>query len=72
MAGYVHKTEVQRLAIPARQIHMREAQVNGDTTPLLFLQAVGIDAGEGLYERGFSVIDVSGGADDDRFHPQES
>ena len=47
---------------------MGKADVNGDAAALLFFQAVGIDAGEGLYQRGLSVVDVPGGADDDGLH----
>ena len=42
--------------------------VDGDAAPLLFLQPVGVDAGKRLHQRGFAVIDVSGGADNDGFH----
>ena len=47
---------------------MREADVDGDAAALFFFQAVGIDAGEGLDQRGLPVIDVPGGADDDGLH----
>jgi hypothetical protein len=45
-----------------------EAQINRYSTPLLFLQAVRIDASEGLHQCGFPVIDVACRANDDRFH----
>ena len=47
---------------------MREADVDGDAAALLFFQAVGVDAGKGLDQRGLAVIDVPGGADDDGLH----
>ena len=42
----------------------REAEIDGDAAPLFFGQAIGVDAGERLYERSLAVIDVAGGADD--------
>ena len=47
---------------------MREAQVDGDAAPLLFLQAVRVDARERLHQRGLAVIDMAGRADDDMLH----
>ena len=72
VAGDVHKTEMQPLAVLARQIHVGEAQVDGDAAALLFFEPVGIDAGQCLYQRRFPVVDVPGGAYDDRFHSPES
>src|SRR5262249_28299583 len=43
-----------------------KAEVDGDATRLLFRQAVRVDAGQRLDERGLAVVDVAGGADDDR------
>ena len=47
---------------------MREAEVNGDAAPLLFLQPVGIDSGQRLDQRGFAVVDVPGRSYNDGFH----
>jgi hypothetical protein len=47
------------------QIEEREAEVNGDAAALLFLEAVGVCPGQGLYQRGFPVVNVAGRADDD-------
>ena len=44
---------------------VREAQLDGDAARFLFLEAIGIDAGQRLDERALAVIDVAGGADDD-------
>ena len=44
--------------------HVGEAEVDGDAARLLFLEPVGVDAGEGADERGLAVVDVTGGADD--------
>ena len=41
-----------------------EADVDGDAAGLFFGQAVAVDAGEGLDERGLAVVDVAGGAED--------
>ena len=43
---------------------MGEADVDGDAALLLLGQAIAIDAGEGLDERGLAVIDMAGGAED--------
>ena len=42
-----------------------EADVDGDPALLLLLQAVGVDAGEGVDEGRLPVVDVAGGARDD-------
>ena len=47
---------------------MRKTNIDGDAAALLLFQAVGVDAGQGLYQGGLSVIDVSGGADNDGLH----
>src|ERR1700682_90001 len=72
VAGDVDKTEVQRLASGAWQIHVGEAQVNSYAAALFFLQPVGIDASQSLYQRRFSVVDMPGRTYDDRFHSRES
>jgi hypothetical protein len=50
------------------EVQVGKTQIDGYSAPLLFFQAVGIDAGQGLDQGGLAVVDVSGGADDDRFH----
>jgi hypothetical protein len=45
-----------------------EAEIDGDTSALFLLKAVGIDPGERFDERGLAVIDVAGGPDDDVLH----
>ena len=47
---------------------MGKADVDGDAAALLFFQAVGVNAGQRLYQRGLAMVDVSGGADDDGLH----
>ena len=48
-----------------RLLEEREAEVDRDAARLLLGQAVGVDAGQRLHERGLAVVDVPGGADDD-------
>ena len=47
---------------------MGKSDVNRDAAPLFFFEAVGIDAGQGFHQRRFSVINMSGCADDDGLH----
>ena len=42
-----------------------EAEVDGDFAFAFFLEAVGVDAGEGADEGGLAVVDVPGGANDE-------
>ena len=69
VAGDIDKAQPQNLAAGQWQFQMRETDIDGDAAALFFFQAIGIDAGKGLYQRGLSVIDVPGGADDDGLHP---
>ena len=43
-----------------------EAELDGDAAALLLREAVGVDAGEGVDEGGLAVVDVTGGAEDQR------
>ena len=63
VAGHVDEREVD---VADRQV--REAEIDRDAARLFFLQPVGIGAGQRLDQRGLAVIDVAGGADDDRLH----
>jgi hypothetical protein len=47
---------------------MRKADIDGNSATFFFCQPVGINAGESLYQRGFSMIDVPGRADDYGLH----
>ena len=51
-----------------RQFSVGEPEIDGDSSPLLFLQAIGVDPGKRLDQRGFPVIDVPGSPDDDGLH----
>ena len=46
------------------QVERGEADVDGDAAGLFFGQAVAVDAGQGLDQRGLAVVDVAGGAED--------
>src|SRR5690606_27347004 len=61
VAGHVHDPD----PCPVRQVEVGEPQVDGDAAPLLLLEAVGLDAGEGADEGGLAVVDVPGRPDDD-------
>ena len=70
VAGDVNEPEPH---IP--QIEKCESEIDRDTAALFFFEAVGIRAGERFHERGFAVVDVAGGADDNvlgSFHQQDS
>ena len=45
---------------------VRKAQVDRDAARFFFLQPVGVDAGERLDQRGFAMVDMPCGADDQR------
>src|SRR2546428_3409906 len=63
VAGDVHKSEL-RVAQP----HVGESQIDGNSAFLLLLQAVRVSAGERTDQRRFSVVDVSGSSNDEKFH----
>src|SRR5438105_10240738 len=60
VAGHVHDSDQPA----ARQLEIREAEVDGHAPALLLFEAVGIDAGQRLDQRGLTVVDVPRGADD--------
>ena len=71
--GNIDKAQPQslsarRLVIRGGQVHVREAKVNGDASPLLFLQSVSINPGQSLHQRGFTVVDVPSRSYNDGFH----
>jgi hypothetical protein len=53
--------------LSAGQVVIGKPQLNRDAPPLFFLEAVGIDAGEGFDQGGFSVVDMAGGTQYDFF-----
>src|SRR5215471_2927051 len=50
---------------------MSEPDIDGDAATFFFFEAIGVDPGERLDQRGFAMIDVTGCADDDRFHREQ-
>ena len=64
VAGNVDERSHEAVA----QIEVGEAQVDRDAALLLLLQPVRIDAGERPHQRALAVVDVPGGADDQRPH----
>ena len=68
VARHVDEAQPDFFSAGRRQFKVGEAEIDGDAAALLFFQTVGINAGQGFDQRGLAVVDVSGGADDDRFH----
>ena len=64
MTGYVDDAE----AVAVGKVQGREPEVERDAALFLFLQAVGVRAGEGLDQGRFPVVDMSGSAENDVFH----
>ncbi len=60
VAGHVDDADL----LAAGQAQPGEAEVDGHLPLLLLLEAVGVDAGEGLHQGRLAVVDVAGGADD--------
>jgi len=56
-----HVDETQHLT--ARQGLIRVAEIDRDAARLLFLEAIGIDAGQCLDQRGLAMVDVTSGTD---------
>ena len=65
MARNINKSQPQLLAGRGDQFQMSEPQVNGDAPPLLFFQAVGVNPGQRLHQRGLAMVNVAGSANDD-------
>ena len=68
MAGHIHDADLGAVG----PVQMGKAQLNGDAPLFFFLQPVGVDAGEGLDQQGFAVVNVTGGADDHMLHAMAS
>ena len=63
VAGDVDEPDLDAVAL-----EVGEAEVEGDAAPLLLRQPVAVDAGERPHQGGLAVVDVTGGADDERAH----
>jgi len=57
-----------RLTIGRGDFTVGETDIDGDAAPLLLSQSSASMPVRALNQRGFAVIDMSGGADDDRLH----
>ena len=66
VAGDVHESDLGAL-----KFQVRKTEVYGDAAQLLFLQPVRVNAGEGLHQRAFAVIDMSCGSDYDMAHEDD-
>ena len=60
VSGDIDEAELQRPGV-----EVGEAQVDGDAPGLLFREAIGGDAGEGLDQAGLAMVNVPGGPEDD-------
>ena len=56
----------------ARELERCEPELGRDPALLLDRQAVRVDTGQRLHQRRLAVVDVTGGADDDRVNHRES
>src|SRR5882724_12052976 len=68
VAGDIHEAQTKDFAARSGQIQMCETDVDGDASTFFFFQAIGVDAGQSLDQRGFAVVNVSGGAYDYGLH----
>ena len=60
VARHVDEAELPAVA----QVAVGVAEIDGDAARLLFLQAIGVDAGQRFDQRGLAVVDMACGADD--------
>src|SRR5437016_5870924 len=72
VTGNVDESKAEFFARLGPQFQIGKAEIDGDAAPLLFFKAVGIDAGERLYQRGLAVVDVPCGTDDNGFQTRNS
>src|SRR5689334_7479925 len=66
----VYETKTNFFSAGSGELQVGKAEIDGDAPPLLFFQTVGIDAGEGFDQRRLAMVNVSGGAENDGFHPR--
>src|SRR6202011_1586028 len=65
---HIYEPHPQHLAIGYRQLKIGKANIDRDTAAFLFFQAISIDAGERLHQRGLAVVDVACRTYDDGLH----
>src|SRR5437762_14270908 len=63
ITGNIHESNVD-----IAKIEVSKPEVNGYPAFLFFRKTIGITAGQRAHERAFSVIDMTGSADDDGRH----
>ena len=68
VAGDIDEAQAKLAAVWSGEFEVSKTNIDGDAAPFFFFEPVGVNAGEGLDQRGLAVIDMSGGADDDRLH----
>ena len=68
VAGHVHDAGLGAVG----PVQVGKAQLDGDAPLLFLLEPVGLNAGEGLDQSGFAVVNVTGGADNDMLHARAS
>ena len=68
MPGDIHESKTKGFAAEPSEFKVCKAEVNRYSAAFFFDKSVGVNAGQRLYQRGFPVINVAGGADDDGFH----
>ena len=68
MARDIDEPKAQKIPVGSGEFQVREAEIDRYSATFLFGQTVGINTGQSLHQRGFPVVNVSGGADNDGFH----
>jgi hypothetical protein len=68
MPRHIYEAQAQLFARGSDQIEVGEADIDRNTTPFLFRQAVGIGTGERPHQRTFAVVNMTCGAYDDGLH----
>jgi hypothetical protein len=58
--------DVDQPEAPPAHVEVREAELDRDAALFLFLEPIGLDPRQRAHQRGLAVIDVPGGAEDDR------
>ena len=55
-------------ADPARQLQVGKTKLDSDSVCLFLLEAISVNAGQRLDQRGLAMVDMSGRAEDEVFH----
>jgi hypothetical protein len=57
---HIHEADAQRRSIRRVGVQRSESEIDGDSTPLLFRQPIGINAGQRANKCCLAVIDMAG------------